>query len=153
LESQNIIQPPVWGIKSGAVGFVQPFVGPEKDRTSNMVGRPPFAPTEAQRREARKLARLGISEREVARHLGIDRKTLRKSALGAEMAEARLQLRVRLMRSVLRDALGDAARYQDPDPKAVRTMLTALCKGDDGPDEGLGDTEIESKGDENDGKA
>ena len=117
-----------------------------------MTGRPAFQPTAAQRREARKLARLGIGEREVARHLGIDRKTLRKSALGDEMAAARLQLRVKLMKGVLRDALGNAAEYQDPDPRAVKTMLTLLSRSDDAGDEGPGDTENEAKEDNSNAK-
>jgi hypothetical protein len=56
-----------------------------------MAGRPKFNVTQAQRRLVRRLARAGIGERDIARRIGIDRKTLRLK-LGDEIANYRLNV-------------------------------------------------------------
>jgi hypothetical protein len=115
-----------------------------------MAGRPRWEPTTAQRRAARRLARLGIPEREVARHLRVDRKTLRASELFNEMADARLALRVKLLRGVLEDANQGRTR-------AVDRMLRLLSRADETSEEppaaenGGEKAENDEKGDQNDG--
>jgi hypothetical protein len=94
-------------------------------------GRPAYVPTAKDLRTARRLARLGITGAEIAAVLGIDRKTARK-ALGAEITKVRVALKAKLLRGVLKDALGAAREYRDPDPRAIKVMLSLLSKGDDG---------------------
>jgi hypothetical protein len=94
-------------------------------------GRPAYVPTAKDLRTARRLARLGITTSEIASMLGVDRKTARK-ALGIEIARVRVALKAKLLRGVLKDALGTAKEYRDPDPRAIKVMLTLLSKGDDG---------------------
>jgi hypothetical protein len=61
------------------------------------AGRPAFQPSEEQRRVVRRLAKAGVGERDMAKVLGIDRGTLRASALADEIAAARVQAKLRLV--------------------------------------------------------
>ena len=70
-----------------------------------MAGRPRWEPTTKQCRTARRLARLGISAREISRALRVDPKTLRASELYYAITDAHLSLKVRLMKPILQGAL------------------------------------------------
>jgi hypothetical protein len=112
-----------------------------------LSGRPAFSPTPKQRRSALALARLGISDREIARHLRVDRKTLVRSELGVEVFDARLRLKVRLWRPIVRDAL-------DPhygSRSNIERVLKQLGRSDTG-DDGASDPENEANGGQNDRK-
>jgi hypothetical protein len=87
-----------------------------------LPGRHKWAPTQAQRRTAKRLARCGLGERAIATHIGVARGTLR-AALGQEIAQTRTRLRVRLVERVLRDAL------QFGNARDVRIMLGLLAAG------------------------
>lgn len=102
-------------------------------------GRQKWAPTDQQRRAARRYARLGIPDTAISRFLRIDRKTLRHSALGAELADVRLALRARLMAPYLKDALEEYGG-----DRSARMLLGLLSRADDAAaDEPSGDTETE----------
>jgi hypothetical protein len=108
-----------------------------------VAGRPSFAPTPEQRRSALALARLGISDREIARSLRIDRKTLARSELGYEVFDARLRLKVRLLRPIVKDALD---HYGSSGPALLKRLDRS-----DVPDDTSSDAETDEKGAENGG--
>jgi hypothetical protein len=111
------------------------------------MARPAFSPTPEQRRAALRLAKIGISDREIARHLRIDRKTLVRSHLGGECFDARLKLKAKLLRALVKKTLpaydDDYRQFGD-----VAPLLRRLDRADVGGD----DAENEAKGDENDAK-
>jgi hypothetical protein len=104
------------------------------------MGRPAFEPSLEQRRAALRLAKLGVSDREIARSLRIDRKTLVKSELGYEVSDARLALKVKLLRPLVRDALD---RFGSSGPE----LLKRLDRCD--PPEGPGEAENDQNGEQN----
>jgi hypothetical protein len=105
-----------------------------------VAGRPTFAATPQQRRVALRLAKLGISDREIARSLRIDRKTLVRSELGYEVFDARLRLKARLLRPLVKDALD---HYGSSGPALLKRLDRS-----DVPDDTASDAETEGKGHE-----
>jgi hypothetical protein len=88
-----------------------------------MAGRPKFNATQAQRRLVRRLARAGIGERDIARRIGVDRKTLRLN-LGNEIANYRLQRRLELI-----SALSEKVEFGNV--PAINALLKILARSDE----------------------
>lgn len=116
-----------------------------------MAGRPRFEPTPEQRKLALRLARVAVSDREIARSLRCDVKTLRRSDLGGLVHDVRLKLKVKLLSHLVRETLPDRgdtyAGFGDVGP-LLKRLDNAGAGGDDGPD----DAEIDAKEDGNDTK-
>jgi hypothetical protein len=112
-----------------------------------LMARPRFQATPEQRRKALSLAKVGISDSQIARAIRVDRKTLRHSDLGDECFDARLRLKVRLLKHLVKETLPDRGdeygSYGD-----IRPLLRRLDRADAGGD----DTENEANGGQNDPK-
>jgi hypothetical protein len=63
------------------------------------MARPAFKPTADQQDHAKYLARFGVSERDIASTIGVDRKTLRKH-FAAEIAAARVASRIEILKGI-----------------------------------------------------
>lgn len=70
------------------------------------VGRPPYKPTDKDRRTVKAMAAFGVPEDDIAETLGIDAKTLRKH-LWQELRLGHVQANARVAESLFRKATGD----------------------------------------------
>jgi hypothetical protein len=68
------------------------------------AGRPRWQPSDKERKKALRLARLTFSTRHIALALRVDVKTLKNNELYYEIADARLALKTKLLRSLLAEA-------------------------------------------------
>ena len=116
-----------------------------------MSGRPRFEPTPEQRKLALGLARVAASDREIAKSLRIDVKTLRRSDLGGQVHDVRMKLKVKLLRALIKKAMPERddeyRRYGDVGPLLKR--LDAAGASDEGAEI---EPEIDQNQRENDGK-